>query len=412
LDGPFNADSTPLRILIAAPFPPTRTGFHGGSQVIGRLIDELAEIHSVAVAYLRASDESPMEEALAVRCAAVEEVARPKNSWRYPKLMAAWARGRPMWVEDWHVPAFRVRLHRMAERWRPDVMQFEFHTMAQYVDQASDCAAVLVEHDPGAAAARDRWRLSGGWRTPILRRDLRAWETYERASLPRFHAVVCFTDKDRGELLALAPAARIVVIPPCSSALTRPEAPGGIQANTILFVGNFVHPPNVEAALRLAGVIFPRVRASHPDAVLQLVGDAPPVAVRRLAGPRVMVTGRVPEVATFLNTAAVVVAPLWTGGGIRTKVMDALAFGKPLVATPLAAEGMNVVDGRDLLLARTDEQFADCIVSLLSNTSLRESLSANARTFAARFGARGQVASAFDRLYRSLKPTNARTANP
>jgi len=363
------------------------------------------------VVYLRANDESPMEEALAVRCAAVEEVRRPKTPLRYLKLMGAWARSRPVWVEDWRVPAFRVRLRQMAERWRPDVMQFEFHTMAQHVDQAKDCAAVLVEHEPGAAAARDRWRSSGGWRKPILQCDLRTWEIYEGASLGKFHAVVCFTEKDRRELLALAPDARIFVIPPGASALSPPEAPGAVQANTILFVGNFIHPPNVEAALRLAGVIFPRVRARHPEAVLQLVGDAPPAAVRSLAGPGVIVTGRVSDVSKFLNAAAVVVAPLWTGGGIRIKVMDALALGKPLVATPLAVEGMDVVHGRDLLLARTDERFADSIVSLLSDTSLRKNLSASARACAVRFGARGRVAAAFDQLYRSLKPTNARTGD-
>ena len=380
--------------------------------MIGRLIDELAGIHSVAVAYLRATDESPMEEELARKCALVEEVHRPKSPFRSLKLLGAWASGHPMWVQDWRVPEFRERLRQMAERWHPHVMQFEFHTMAQYVDQAKDCATVLVEHEPGAAAARDRWRFSHGWRRTVLQRDFRAWEAYERASLGKFDAVVCFTAKDRQDLLALAPGARVVVIPPCGPALARPEVSGAIQPDTILFVGNFIHPPNVDAALRLAGAIFPRVRARHPDAVLQLVGDAPPAAVRRLAGDGVVVTGRVPDVATFLDAAAVVVAPLWTGGGIRIKVMDALAFGKPLVATPLAAEGMDAVDGRDLLLARTDEEFADSINSLLADATLRANLSANARAWATRFGTPGRVASAFDGLYRSLTPTNASTANP
>jgi glycosyltransferase involved in cell wall biosynthesis len=396
-----NTYSAPRRILIAAPFPPGRNSFHGGSQVIGCLIDELAGIHSVAVAYLRASDESPMEAALAGRCAAVEEVPRPKSKVRYLRLMGAWARGDPMWVEDWRVPAFRVRLRQLVERWRPHVMQFEFHTMAQYVDQAKGCCTILVEHEPGAAAARDRWQFSGGWRRPILARDLRAWEAFERASLEKFHAVVCFTEKDRRELSALAPAAHIVVIPPCGPALTGSEVCGRVQANTILFAGNFIHPPNVDAAIRLANDIFPRVRARHPEAVLQLVGDAPPASVRRLAGPGVVVTARVPSMAAFLDAAAMVVAPLRMGGGIRIKVMDALVFGKPLVATPLAAEGMDLVDGQDLLLAETDEEFADCISSLLSDASLRQSLSANARAWALRFGKPGRVAEAFDRLYRS-----------
>src|SRR5262249_6836726 len=131
------------KILMAAPFPPRRNGLHGGSSVIAQTIDELAEHHSVAVAYLRGRDEPSMEEALVERCAVVEEVPRPAGRSDLRSLLQslwAWTRGTPLWVEDWRVPQFRERLHRMVESWRPDVMQFEFHIMAQYVDQAVECA--------------------------------------------------------------------------------------------------------------------------------------------------------------------------------------------------------------------------------------------------------------------------------
>jgi glycosyltransferase involved in cell wall biosynthesis len=290
-------------------------------------------------------------------------------------------------------------------------MQFEFHTMAQYAvaqyaGEPGRCPAILVEHEPGASAARDRWQFSTGWRRPVLARDMRAWKAYERERLAKFDAVVCFTDADRRDLLQLEPAARVVVIPPRGPSLLKPGPRGVESPNTILFIGNFIHPPNVDAALRLARGIFPRVRARHPDAVLQLVGDAPPASVRRLAGPGVVVTGRVPDVAPFLDAASVVVAPLRMGGGIRIKVMDALAFGKPIVATPLAAEGLNVTDRRELLLAESDEAFADAVSALLSDAPLRASLSANARAWAIEFGAPGRVGAAFERLYRSIDFTS------
>ncbi len=83
----------------------------------------------------------------------------------------------------------------------------------------------------------------------------------------------------------------------------------------------------------------------------------------------------VPDVGSFLNAATVVVAPLRMGGGIRIKVIDALAFGKPTVATPLAAEGLNVSDRRELLLADDDEAFAGAVSALaFSDAPLREEL--------------------------------------
>ncbi len=170
---------------------------------MGRLIDELAEFHSIAVVYLRATNESPMEGALVEQCAVVEEVQRRGalgDLARSVRLLKAWVMGDPMWVEDWRVPAFRDRLRRLVDHWEPDVVQFEFHTMAQYLDEAERSAKILVEHEPGAPAAKDRWRFSKGWRRLILARDMRAWERYERAMLVKFDEVVCFTDLDRRNL--------------------------------------------------------------------------------------------------------------------------------------------------------------------------------------------------------------------
>jgi len=406
LQSSSNANTKRRKVLIAAPFPPRRDGFHGGSLVIGRLVDELAESHSVAVAYLRAETELPMEEALARRCEVVEEVPRPgapRDASRLLRLLGAWVRGYPMWVEDWHLRAFQHRLRELVERWQPGVVQFEFHVMAQYADAAKGCASILVEHEPGAAAARDRWQFSEGWRRPVLARDMRSWIQYERRHLGKFDAVVCFTELDRRELLELAPSTRIEVIPPCGSPMRTPQSRGSSEAAcTILFVGNFIHPPNVDAAKWLAGQIFPRVRARHPEAVLQLVGDSPPASIRGITGPRVVITGRVPDVSPFLDAATVVVAPLRIGGGIRIKMMDALTLGKAIVATPRAVEGLNVDDGREMLLAESDEAFADAVSTLLSDSALRDRLSANARAWAVQFLAPGRVGAAFEELYGSL----------
>jgi glycosyltransferase involved in cell wall biosynthesis len=395
------ANPRPRRILLLTPFPPKCDGFHGGSQAIGRFVKELVDLHSVAVVYLRAKGEPPMEPELVARCATVEEVPRPNSG--YVRLLGAWARGYPMWVEDWRVPAFRESMRKLVAQWRPDVVQFEFHTMAQYLDDSRQYRSILVEHEPGAAAARDRWQLSTGWRRLLLARDMRSWENYERKILPKFDAVVCFTDLDRRKLQELAPVTRMEVIAPAGPPCTGSRPPGVESANTILFIGSFIHPPNVDAAIRLAEGILPRVRVGHPDAVLQLVGDAPPASIRRLAGPGVEVTGRVPDVAPFLDEATVVAVPLRMGGGMRIKVLDALAFGKAIVATPLAVEGLNLHDGRELVLAGSDEDFAVAIGELLSNAPLRQRFSENARAWAVQFGAPGRVGAAFERLYGELQ---------
>ena len=130
----------------------------------------------------------------------------------------------------------------------------------------------------------------------------------------------------------------------------------------VLFVGNFIHPPNQDAAERLVRSIFPRVRLEVPQAELRIVGPNPDAGLRAAAGLGVTFTGEVAEVWPHLEDAAVVVAPLRQGGGMRVKVAEALAAGKAVVATRLAAEGLTAEDGREVVLADTDEAIATAIV--------------------------------------------------
>ena len=392
------------KVLIASPFPPDPRGLHGGTQAIGRLMEDLVSEGdcAVSVVFLRADGEPPMSPALAGRCEIVEEVARPAYGLRRQlRLAGALVRGRPMWVEDWSVPAFGERLRGADARWKPDIIQHEFHVMAQYAFP-SNARSILVVHEPGAAAARDRYESSRGWRKLALQRDWQAWMRYENEQLAQVDAVVCFTELDRKRLLQLRPgASRIEVIAPRGPAPI--EYPSPEQSANILFVGNYIHPPNVDAALRLARSIFPRVRVRHPQAVLQLVGDAPPEELLREAGPGIEIPGRVSDVSPWMQSAAVFVSPMTTGGGIRLKMMDALAYGKAIVATPLSCEGLNLQAGRDVLQAENDAAFADAIGALVADSAQRRSLEVNARASAVRLAATGQGAAKFVRLYESVR---------
>ena len=146
--------------------------------------------------------------------------------------------------------------------------------------------------------------------------------------------------------------------------------------STLLFVGNFDHPPNREAAERLAKAIMPVVRRACPAARLILVGKNPTPEVRALqtTGSGVVVTGEVPSVDHYLCTCALFVAPLYSGGGMRIKLMEAMMAGAPIVTTGLGARGLDARNGSDLLIANDDIAFAQAVVSALSDRALRERL--------------------------------------
>jgi glycosyltransferase involved in cell wall biosynthesis len=181
-----------------------------------------------------------------------------------------------------------------------------------------------------------------------------------------------------------------------------PLDPLGEPPPRILFIGSFAHWPNVEAGQRLIDSIFPRVVARRPEAQLILVGADPPRRLRHAASGAVLVTGRVEDVRPYLNEAAVVVAPLSAGGGMRVKVLEALAAGKPLVASPLALEGLDVRSGEHVLAADGDEPFAEAILSLLDDPERRCALARSARAWAEANLRWDLAADEYERLYDSL----------
>ncbi|HYJ82829.1 MAG TPA: glycosyltransferase, partial [Allosphingosinicella sp.] len=143
----------------------------------------------------------------------------------------------------------------------------------------------------------------------------------------------------------------------------------------IVFTGQMDYAPNIDAVRWFAGEVMPRL----PEARFAIVGRKPPEAVRRLAGPRVVVTGAVPDVRSWLAAADVVAAPLRIARGIQNKVLEAMAMARPVVASPAAFEGIEAEPGRHLLVAGTAEAQAEAINGLLGDPERARRLGEAAR---------------------------------
>ena len=131
----------------------------------------------------------------------------------------------------------------------------------------------------------------------------------------------------------------------------------------IVFTGQMDYAPNIDAVRWFAGEVMPML----PRARFAIVGRKPPEAVLRLAGPRTIVTGAVPDVRTWLEAADVVAAPLRIARGIQNKVLEAMAMARPVVASPAAFEGIEAEPGRHLLVAAEAEAQAEAIAGLLDD---------------------------------------------
>jgi len=166
-------------------------------------------------------------------------------------------------------------------------------------------------------------------------------------------------------------------------------SPGGTgrEPHTIVISGKMSYHANVTAVVRFVNDVMPTIWAQLPDARLWVVGKNPPREIRRLgtqwkdsaavpyrcngsARGRVLITGEVEDIRPFLRRATVAVAPIQYGAGIQNKVLEALACGTPVVATPPAVSTLALSPGSDLLVAESPDELPRMILAVLRNTDL------------------------------------------
>ena len=400
----------PRRLLVCTPFAPRLDARHGGKATT-QLLTRLGERHALALLCLRGADEDGVDPNVAAKCAYVEEFPLPPvpdGTLGKLRLRSRWAlglaRSLPPWASDCRVDGFARRLRALVAEWKPDIVQLDLLVMAQYVAalDGSEVPRILVDYDPGAAWAAELLHSARGPRRFARRAELMAWRRYERTTRPRFDAIVVFADWDVPAVAETAGGVPITAIPLGIDIPDTALDPVGTSPPTVLFVGGFGHPPNVDAARWLAASIFPRVVEAVPDARLRLVGHNPGPDIDRLAGGAVEVHGSVADVTPYLDQAAVVAAPIRTGGSIRMKVLETLSAGKALVATPRAMEGTSAAAGEHYLRAADEEAFAASVVELLRDPERRESVARAAREWAVGSLGWAKPLARFEELYESL----------
>lgn len=157
--------------------------------------------------------------------------------------------------------------------------------------------------------------------------------------------------------------------------------------NRVVFTGAMDYPPNVDAALYLINEIMPLVRQKFPDAEVQIVGRDPTPPLKRAGQqPGVTVTGFVDDVRPYLEQATVFAAPLRFGAGIQNKLLEALAMETPVVASPLAADGLRTEQGEQppVQISRNAQEFAERICQQLAAHATNDAPFAEGRQFVER----------------------------
>jgi glycosyltransferase involved in cell wall biosynthesis len=320
-----------------------------------------------------------------------------KRTRKVLRCLGALGQRIPLQVAYDAAPALRAAIHEQLATRHFDILHVEFiralgalpgSLPLPVVWDAVDCISQLYEQGAHFGA------------TPLLRllgyREAQRTRAFECAQLQRFRQILVTSARDRQGLLALAShgshaadektLAEITVLPHGVDQQYFSVHNGPREAETLVFTGKMSFHANIAGALTLVKDILPHIWEQRPAVRLLIAGSNPPEAVRRLArDSRVQVTGYVPDLRPYLTRAQVAVSPLPYAVGIQNKILEAMASGTPVVASPSAGAGLEAVPGRDLLLAHDPTEFARAVLRVLDDRVLWSELAEHGLAYIARY---------------------------
>jgi len=354
------------------PFPPKR----GGKIRPFNMIKHLSRKNEVTVASLvRSTQEAKEGEGLAKHCAHYE-MGMVRNPVQMLRMVARLPTSTPSSMGYFYSPTVARRVRELLAGDRFDLIFVHCSSVAQYVEHVHDIPKILDFGDMDSQkwleyARYKPFPLSIGYRVEGMK-----LERAEKRLAPQFNLCTATT---RAEWQTLQDY---------DTGVASDWFPNGVDSDyfaptdepydpdTIAFVGRMDYYPNQQCMFEFCARILPLVQSKRPGLKLLIVGADPSPAVRRLGALQgVTVTGSVPDVRPYLRRAALMVAPLHIARGTQNKILEAMAMGVPVVASRVAAGGVDASAPEHFLAASTVDEYRVALLRIIEDPAERQRLS-------------------------------------
>lgn len=394
-----------MRILFISawfPFPPDN-----GSRIrVYNLIKALSRDHEVYLVSLLQEDSYPANVGQAEGICRVVSLHhgrrfRPNTL----KAVVGFFSSRPRSVVDTYDPAVGEAVRSAIQSLRPDALVASTLGVVEYVPKGLAIPSVLEQHNcEYAVLKRSAERIPGAIRRKRYELGWRKFARWEASVCRRFGLVTVVSDQDRELLRAAAPGLpRVEVVPNGVDTEYYTVEDRSPERGLLLYNGALTYGANLDAVRHFVSDIAPILSRRHPVAKLLVTGRTDGADLAGIAGcGAVMLSGYVEDMREVLRKASVCVVPLREGGGSRLKILEAMAAGVPVVSTPVGAEGIDAEHGRELLIAHSPSEFADCIGTLLDDPGFADSIASGARRFVEQRYSWRQIGGRFAGLVESL----------
>ena len=293
----------------------------------------------------------------------------------------------PYAVSRFSFAAVQKQLGQWFEQRAFDVVVCDFLDAAINFPEELKIPTVLFQHNVESEIWRRHAENGSGWlKKSAYRIEFSKMKKYEQDMVRRFQHVIAVSENDARLIGTWVERSRVSVVPTgVDLRKFEPDLNRTEVQPLVMFVGAMDWMPNVDAVEYFCRAVWPSVLQRVPSARFRVVGRNPNTRIQALACENVEITGLVPSVVEHLREAAVVVVPLRVGGGTRLKIYEAMAVGRAVVSTTIGAEGLDVHDNRDIILADAQAKFADAIVELLNDHALRRGYEREAAELAAKY---------------------------
>jgi glycosyltransferase involved in cell wall biosynthesis len=374
-----------LRILIisdSSPYP-----LISGDRIKAyNLLSRIAEHHEVWLAVLL---ENPTDEAglshLGSFCTGIEfsQIKRHHPLFHIPGLIKFGLSGKPLELKFTYSDDLARKIRNLVARIDFDLVAIFHSHNALYLEVLhpffhgkSILMLENIEFTQYESIYRIERKLLNKIRAFINYRMMRRWEP---CYAERFDRCISVSDLDRNILKGENPQVRIDVIPNGVDTKLHRILPMDQVTQSLIFIGKMSYSPCSDAAIYFCHEILPLITKKISNIDLWIVGREPPQDVMNLGSDRIHVTGLVKDVVPYYERSSVCVVPLRAGGGTRLKILEAMALGRPVISTSIGCEGLNVINGENILIADNPEEFAQITLKLLSDPSFYHSIVINAR---------------------------------
>ncbi|MEM7161550.1 MAG: glycosyltransferase family 4 protein [Bacteroidota bacterium] len=280
-------------------------------------------------------------------------------------------------------PDFDIELTKVLKKEVYDIVHLEslfmcpyIETIRKYCDSKIVLRAHNIEYKLWQRRAKNEKNFLKGKYKSYLSNELKKYEVHFFGLVD---GIASITDQDLSEIQSLGIETPIVTIPFGLNLEAFQQEDSQLEENSVFHIGSMDWDPNIEGLEWFLNGVMPALKKKNADINFYLAGKKSIELQENKKFNEATIVGEVPSSIDFINSKDIMVVPLQSAGGMRIKIVEGMALGKPIVTTSIGAEGIEAEDGKHLLIANNEEEYIDAILKLRSDSAFKKRISANAK---------------------------------